>query len=113
MTIDYDGLRFRAVRNSETGEVGSNTVFHYHQAGNIVWAEYGGGEVVHGHLVALCDDTGGLDMRYHHINRRCELMTGLCRSTPEMLNDGRIRLYEKWQWTCGDLSSGESVLESY
>ena len=29
----------------------------------------------------------------------------------ELLPDGRIRLHEKWQWTSGDLSSGESVIE--
>jgi len=38
-------------------------------------------------------------------------MTGICRSTPQTLADGRIRLHEKWQWTCGDLSLGESVVE--
>jgi hypothetical protein len=38
-------------------------------------------------------------------------MTGICRSTPEILPDGRIRLHEKWQWTSGDRSSGESIVE--
>jgi len=38
-------------------------------------------------------------------------MTGVCRSTPELLPDGRIRLHEKWQWTCGDRASGESIIE--
>jgi len=57
----------------------------------------------------LEDDS--LDMRYQHINRKRELMTGVCRSTPEILPDGRIRLHETWQWTTGDLASGTSVLE--
>jgi hypothetical protein len=38
-------------------------------------------------------------------------MTGVCRSTAEILSDGRIRLLEKWQWTSGDFSEGESVVE--
>ena len=33
-------------------------------------------------------------MRYHQVNDRGELMTGVCRSTPEVLPDGRIRLHE-------------------
>ena len=54
---------------------------------------------------------GSLDIRYHHVNAKDELMTGICRSVPEVLSDGRLRLHEKWQWTSGDSSSGESVVE--
>jgi hypothetical protein len=50
-------------------------------------------------------------MRYQHVNARGELMTGQCRSTPEVLPDGRLRLRESWQWTSGDGTSGESVVE--
>src|SRR5687768_70709 len=109
--ISYDNRRFRSVENSETGEVGTDTLFDYHHAGDIVWAEYSGGDIVRGHLIAICDRFGALDMRYHHINTRGELMTGVCTSTPEILADGRMRLHEKWRWTAGDLSSGESVIE--
>lgn len=109
--INYDNRQFRSVESSGTGEVGGNTIFHYHQAEATVWAEYSGGEIVRGHLIALCDDDGNLDMSYHHVNRRGEMMTGRCRSTPEILTGGRLRLHEKWQWTSGDLSSGEAVVE--
>lgn len=111
MKINYDGRIFASVKNSATGEVGSETKFHYNQDSYIVWAEYAGGEIVRGHLIAVCDDEGGLDMRYHHVNKKGELLTGVCASTPEILPDGRIRLHEKWQWTCGDNSSGESTIE--
>jgi hypothetical protein len=50
-------------------------------------------------------------MSYQHINRKGELMTGVCTSIPERLSDGRIRLHERWQWTCGDHSTGESIIE--
>ncbi len=109
--INYDGRKFRSIQNSDTGEVGADTIFIYHQSRNIVWAEYSGGEIVCGHLIAVCDDSGSLDLRYHHVNIRGELMTGICQSTPEALSDGRIRLNEKWQWTSGELSSGESIVE--
>lgn len=109
--LNYNNRRFRSVSNSATGEVGAETVFHYHQSGNIVTADYSGGDIVSGHLIAICDAEGRLDMRYHHVNTSRELMTGVCRSTPEILTDGRIRLHEKWQWTSGDRSSGESILE--
>lgn len=111
MKVNYDGRLFRPVSNSSTGEVGEDTLFHYHQSGDVVWAEYSGGSIVRGNLIAKCDANGSLDMRYQHLNTAGELMTGECRSRPEVLPDGRIRLYESWQWTCGDRSTGESVIE--
>jgi len=111
MKVKYDDKKFSSVSNSETGEISSETIFHYHQKDDLVWAEYEGGEIVFGTLVARCDDIGKLDMRYQHLNKNGELMTGKCLSTPEILEDGRIRLHEKWQWTSGDESKGESIIE--
>ncbi|MEQ1763094.1 MAG: n-acetylglutamate synthase [Pyrinomonadaceae bacterium] len=111
MRISYDNRTFRSISNSDTGEVGSETIFHYHRNGDVVWGEYSGGKIVRGMLIAnvLADDS--LDLRYQHINRKGELMTGICTSTPELLPDGRIRLHENWQWTCGNRSKGESIIE--
>jgi len=81
------------------------------QTGRIVTCRYSGGRIVSGQFIALVDEAGRLDMRYHEVNDRGELMTGVCRSTPELLPDGRIRLHEVWRWTSGDGSSGRSVLE--
>ena len=111
MSISYDNRRFRSITNSDSGDVGNETVFHYHQDGEIVWAEYSGGEIVRGTLIAKVFSDDSLDMRYQHINQKGQLMTGICTSVPEILPDGRICLYEKWQWTSGDNSTEESVIE--
>lgn len=109
--INYHDRRFVPVSNSANGEVSPEVIFHYRQTGRIVTCSYAGGRIVSGQLIALVDDEGGLDMRYHQVNDRGELMTGVCRSTPEVLPDGRIRLHEEWRWTSGDGSSGSSLLE--
>lgn len=109
--INYDKRVFKSVLNSETGEVSDETTFYYHQKDNLVWAEYSGGAIVFGTLIAKILENGVLEMRYQHLNRNDELMTGKCFSTPEILPDGKIRLREKWQWTSGDLSAGESIIE--
>ncbi len=109
--INYDNKTFASVQNSETGDVDTETVFHYHQKDNLVWAEYTGGEIVFGSLIAKVTNDDLLEMRYQHLNAQGELMTGKCFSTPEILADGRIRLYEKWQWTSGNLAKGESIVE--
>ena len=109
--INYDNKKFASIENSETGEVSGETIFHYHQTGDLVWAEYAGGDIVFGTLIAKVLENDCLDMRYQHLNKSGELMTGKCFSTLENLADSKIRLYEKWQWTSGDLSKGESIIE--
>ncbi len=109
--VGYDGRRFRSVENSETGEVGPETVFIYGQDGDVVSATYRGGGVRSGVLIATADGGGNLDARYAHVNAAGELMTGECRTTPKVLPDGRLRLHEEWRWTSGEGSSGWSVVE--
>lgn len=111
MTYDLEGKVFRSVTNTANGDVGRETRFHYRQSGDLVTATYEGGGIVAGHLLAKVLATGELDMRYHHVNDRGELMVGTCRSTPERLADGRLRFHEAWQWLSGDRSSGRSVIE--
>lgn len=109
--FNYDNKRFRPVSNSENGEVSEAVIFLYRQNGNILSCAYAGGRIRAGHLIGLVDETGNIDMRYHQVNEAGQLMTGICRSRPELLPDGRIRLYEQWHWTSGDGSEGTSVLE--
>lgn len=109
--MDYNNKTFRPVSNTENGETSEETVFVYKQTGNILTSEYSGGKIITGHLIGLVDEAGNIDMRYQQVNDKGEIMTGVCRSRPEILPDGRLRLYESWQWTSGDLSKGESVIE--
>ena len=109
--MDYHNKKFRAVSNSENGEVSSDMIFHYKQSDHILTCEYSGGEILQGQLIGLVDNEGIIDMRYHQVNRKGELMSGVCRSVPEMMENGKIRLVENWQWTSGDRSKGQSILE--
>lgn len=109
--MNYHGKKFRPISNTENGESSAETIFHYVQHGNILSCEYAGGRIVKGQLIGLVDAEGRIDMRYHQINDRGQLMTGICRSTPEILPNGKIRLHEEWQWTSGDGSRGRSVVE--
>lgn len=110
-TINYNGKTFKSVDTSENGEVNAETTFTYYQKGQIVWADYSGGGIVKGNLIATADSDGNLDMRYQHFNENNELMTGICISRPEVLANGRIRLHEQWEWTCKDYSKGHSIIE--
>jgi len=109
--MNYHDKQFRPVQNSENGETSAETIFHYQQSGNILSCDYKGGEIIKGHLLGLVNEQGEIDMRYHQINTKGQLMTGICHSTPEIMSNGKIRLIENWQWTSGDHSSGHSILE--
>ena len=111
MLINYHNKCFKPVSTSINGEVSDETVFRYAQSGNILTCTYSGGRIQTGHLIGLIDMEGKIDMRYHQVNENGELMTGMCTSTPEFLPDGKIRLHEAWQWTSGDRSKGNSILE--
>ncbi len=106
----YDGRTFGLVENSENGDNRPGVIFHYHQYGNRVWANYHGPSVRFGSLVARVEPDGALDMRYQHWGPG-GLRTGQCRATPEWLGDGRLRMHEEWQWTNGDRTAGRGIIE--
>ena len=109
--INYNGKIFRPISNTENGETSSETIFHYKQVDNVLTSEYSGGQIKNGHLIGLVDNEGNIEMRYHQVNDKGELMTGICQSKPEILENGKIRLHESWEWTSGDKSKGQSIIE--
>lgn len=109
--MNYNDKCFRPVSTSENSEISDQTVFHYKQEGNILTCAYSGGNIEKGHLIGLVDENGNIDMRYHQVNHKGEIMTGICKSKPERMENGKLRLLESWQWTSGNGSKGFSVIE--
>ncbi|MBQ4819513.1 n-acetylglutamate synthase [Aquimarina sp. MMG016] len=109
--MNYNGKKFKPLLISDNGEVSDDMIFHYKQSANILTCEYQGTNILKGHLIGLVDKYGNIKMTYHQINQKGELMTGICNSKPEVMDNGKIRLLEEWQWTSGDKSKGHSILE--
>ncbi|GEK57514.1 n-acetylglutamate synthase [Marinococcus halophilus] len=109
--MNYHGRKFAGVENSSGGEVSGQTVFHYEQEGSVLRAHYSGGEVVSGVLIGKVYDNGDLEFRYNHVNDDWSIRGGKCYSRPEMLEDGRIRLHEQWQWQDESSEKGTSIVE--
>ena len=109
--MNYNDKIFRPTSNTENGETSSETIFHYKQVDNVLTSEYSGGKIKYGHLIGLVDKNGNIEMCYHQVNNKDELMTGICKSKPEILENGKIRLHESWEWTSGDKSKGQSIIE--
>lgn len=106
MTIQYDGRRFRVA-----GVDGAVPAAHYHQSGDLVWAEFAGGKVRRGSLAGTCAPDGILRLAYCMVLATGDLVTGRCVSTPTVLDDGRIRLSEQWERFSPQPATGLSLLE--
>ncbi|WP_428966800.1 hypothetical protein [Micromonospora fluostatini] len=109
MALTLDGRRFTAVAEAVAGEVGTETVFTYHERDGEVWAEYAGGSIRRGRLVGTRDGDR-LDFRYVQLNVDGRTSAGHCVSRVTVLPDGRLRLHETWEWESRP-GSGTSVIE--
>lgn len=107
--ISLDGRTLAAVANDEDGEVGADTVFHFEQYGERIYASYSGGDIADGHLVGTFDGDQW-DIRYTQINSDNETATGHSVGDVELLDDGRIRVEDEWEWESKP-GSGESIHE--
>ncbi len=107
--FNYEGRVFAGTVNYDEGDFTRETRFFYHQKGSTVWGTCHGGNVVFGTLIARVEVDGILDMVWQCLNNKGAFRTGTCRSTPEVLPDGRYRLHEVWRINSGE--SGISVIE--
>ncbi len=105
--IDYDGRSFR-VRGGEAGQVPQA---RYHQDGDVIWGEFAGGHVRRGALTGTCSADGVLDFAYCMVYDNGDVVSGCCRSTPQLLDDGRIRLREEWERFAPRAERGISYLD--
>ncbi len=107
MAINYNNKTFK-VKGSDDANA---TFFKYYQKGNILWGQYEGGSVKKGSLIATVDDNGVLQMHYQHLNTNLEFKLGKCTSTPKILEDGRIEIFEAYESVNTEsISKGEITL---
>ncbi len=109
-TPSLDGRRFRDVTPDHQGDVGDDTYFEYREdPDGVVHAKYEGGSVRLGYLVGtrVGDE---LEFRYTHVTSERLTASGQCRSRIKVLDDGRLRMQETWEWT-SQPGAGSSVIE--
>jgi hypothetical protein len=105
--INYDGRTFRAV-HADPAQPASSAV--YRQRDNLVWAEFGGGEVRRGSLTGLCGADGTVEFAYTMVLADGAVISGRSVNTPEFLPDGRIQLNEEWERYGEHADRGHSVI---
>ncbi|HEX4062542.1 MAG TPA: hypothetical protein VHY58_16115 [Streptosporangiaceae bacterium] len=114
--ISYDGRIFHSAAEAThlpnpPSRHGSVLVGHYHQDGEVVWAEFAGGRVVRGALAGRSDRDGVLHLAYCQLLDDGNVVSGRCVSHPTVLADGRVRLEEHWERYGAHAGTGISVIE--
>ncbi|WP_460219454.1 n-acetylglutamate synthase [Psychroserpens sp. MEBiC05023] len=107
VNINFNHKTFSLIDNSENGKVSSDTVFEYQQNGNLVTANYHGGSVIYGKIIALHKGTY-LDMRYQCLTTDYELKAGKAIAKISELENGKVKLSLNWEWLDSDNQSGTS-----
>jgi hypothetical protein len=62
-------------------------------------------------LTGLCAPDGSLDFAYCMVTDGGDVISGHCTSTPQVLDDGRIRLHEVWERFGRHAGRGTSAIE--
>ncbi len=108
MSLSLDGRRFRGAGGGVS--VSASTAFTFAEdRDGVVTASYAGGDVVRGTLVGRRDGSV-VSFSYSQLTSSGVLDSGRSTDRIEVLDDGRLRLHESWEWDSRD-GSGESVLE--
>lgn len=107
--MNYDGRRFASSAAETAGSGGDTPVGHYHQTGDVIWAEFAGGAVRSGRLVGSSGPGGVIEAAYVQLLADGSLAAGRMTSVPHPLPDGRVRLEERWRRDDG--STGTSWIE--
>lgn len=108
-SVSLDGRTLVGIENTAGGEVSGDTRFHFEQDRTRLSARYAGGDIVEGHLVGTLEGSKW-DIRYVQLNEAGETASGHSVGEVTVLEDGRVRVDDEWEWESKE-GAGEAVLE--
>ncbi len=107
-TINLHNKTFSLLENSKNGKANSDTIFEYQQNGNLVTANYHGGTIRYGKIIAILKDQK-LDMLYQCVTTENELKAGKAIADISLMENGKIKLELQWEWLGDIKGAGISV----
>ncbi|MFZ4798032.1 MAG: n-acetylglutamate synthase [Bacteroidia bacterium] len=106
--INFNNKTFYLLENSENGQVNSETIFEYKQEGNLVTAEYYGGNFLYGKIIAVLEGNY-LNMLYQCVTKESEMMAGKAKALISFNEYNKIKLALNWEWLGDEKAKGTSV----
>jgi hypothetical protein len=105
--FNFNNKTFFLLENSENGKVNSETVFKYKQEGHLVTADYYGGTIKYGKIIAHLNNKT-LNMLYQCITTEDELKAGKAVALISLTNKNKMKLTLNWEWLGNKNESGIS-----
>lgn len=104
---NFNNKKFGLIQNSENGQVSLDTIFEYRQNNNLVTADYFGGTIKYGKIIA---DLKGdeLNMLYQCLTTDNLLKAGKALAKISLTETGKIKLSLDWQWLTDSKEKGQS-----
>ena len=95
--IDFNNKTFVLLDNSENGTADSQTLFKYSQENDLVTANYYGGSIRKGNIIARLMGRQ-LHMLYQCLTMENELKAGKATADISIDSNNKIQLKLQWQW---------------
>lgn len=105
--INFDNKKFAVLRNSENGKVNKDTIFEFKQNGNLVTADYHGGSIIYGKIIAVLQGEE-LNMLYECITADNQLKAGKALAKISFTEHFKMKLSLQWEWLTGGKEKGNS-----
>lgn len=105
--FNFNNKTFSLLDNTDNGKANSETLFKYKQEDNLVTADYYGGNIKYGKIIAhLSNNT--LNMLYQCITTENELKAGKAIAIVSLTENKKIKLQLNWEWLDDTNESGVS-----
>ena len=108
-TINFHNKKFGLLHNSKEGIASDETIFYYQQDGDLVTADYKGGSIKCGKIIARQLPNNDLEMLYQCITLESELRAGKAYAKTTLNANGKIQLNLDWSWISGGDGAGTST----
>lgn len=95
--ISFNNKKFSLIENSENGKVNTDTIFEYKQDGDLVTANYYGGTIRYGKIIAYLENEQ-LNMLYQCLTMDNELKAGKAIAQISLTATNKIKLTLNWEW---------------
>ena len=105
--IDFNNKTFALIENSKKGEVNRETIFEFMQKGDLVTADYQGGTIRYGKIIARLH-ADELSMIYQCLTVNNKLKAGKAQARISFTNMKKLKLDVDWQWITDTKDKGTS-----
>lgn len=105
--FNFNNKTFALLENSNNGKVDTETIFKYKQEGNLVTAEYYGGTIKYGKIIAELKGSE-LKMLYQCFTTDNQLKAGKAIAKISLTENSKIKLSLDWEWLNEENLKGKS-----